>query len=289
MSPAMPEKQWNQAIVTAGWLPGSCGASGSRGAAGAHLEQPQDRARRPVAVVDADHGDAGCARRQHRQQRGDALQRGAVAHRGRHRHDRRRHEAAEHAGQRALHAGDHHDRVEILETVEHGEQAVQAGDPDVGQVLGAHAVSGQHRQGLLGHRAVRSPGRDHRHRRVEPRRRGPPGDGRAPTPAPGHRRRGRRPPARRRPGSAAPARSRPPAARSRWRCTARPSCRARRPPPPSPGAAPGDGRCGCGRGRRRAAAGGGPPPPRGRCGRCGHPPATRSGRPRPRRYPAHRD
>ena len=110
--------------VTAG---PACPVLRCRGAAGAHLEQPQDGARRPVAVVDADHGDAGRARGQHRQQRGDALQRGAVAHRGRHRHDRRRHEAAEHAGQRALHAGDHHDGVEVLEPVEHGQQAVQAG------------------------------------------------------------------------------------------------------------------------------------------------------------------
>ena len=53
MSPAMPAKQWNQAVRVIGrWLP----------------EHPGDGAGRAEAVVDADHGDAARARRVHRQQ-----------------------------------------------------------------------------------------------------------------------------------------------------------------------------------------------------------------------------
>ena len=71
-------------------------------------------------------------RRQHGQQRGDAFERGAVADAGRHGDDRRAGEAADDAGQRALHAGDDDDRVGGGQLVGGVEQAVQAGHADVG-------------------------------------------------------------------------------------------------------------------------------------------------------------
>src|SRR3546814_2408103 len=63
MSPAMPEKQWNQARVVIA----------------ASLEHPQHGARRAVAVVDADHREACGARREHRQERRDPREAGPVA------------------------------------------------------------------------------------------------------------------------------------------------------------------------------------------------------------------
>src|SRR4051794_19431616 len=63
MSPAMPEKQWNQAIVR--WS--------------ATAQHPGHGDGGPEAVVDADDGHARRARGEHPEQRGDALESGAVA------------------------------------------------------------------------------------------------------------------------------------------------------------------------------------------------------------------
>ena len=80
MSPAMPEKQWNQAtVVTA-----RRSATPSRAASAATAHG------RAEAVVDADDGDARRARREHGQQRGDAFEAGAVADARRHGDDGRR-------------------------------------------------------------------------------------------------------------------------------------------------------------------------------------------------------
>ena len=69
MSPAMPEKQWNQASARR--------RSAGSGPPGPLVAQAGDGAGRAEAVVDADDGDALRARDEHGQQRGDALRRPA--------------------------------------------------------------------------------------------------------------------------------------------------------------------------------------------------------------------
>ena len=61
------------------------------------------------AVVHVHHGNAGCARIQHGEQRREAAEVGAVADAGRHGDHRPIHQAAHNARQRALEARDHHD------------------------------------------------------------------------------------------------------------------------------------------------------------------------------------
>src|SRR4051794_11595591 len=77
MSPAMPEKQWNQAMVRSVIF----GDAVTRCSAGQHSG---DGARGAEAVVDADDGHARRAGREHGEQGGDALEGGAVADAGRH-------------------------------------------------------------------------------------------------------------------------------------------------------------------------------------------------------------
>src|SRR5438270_10512682 len=92
MSPAMPEKQWNQAKV--------------RGlTARSPRQEAGDGARRAETVVDAHDGDAGSARGQHGEESRDPLEGGAVADAGGHGDDRCGGDAAYQAGQRPLHAG----------------------------------------------------------------------------------------------------------------------------------------------------------------------------------------
>src|SRR5438132_6236326 len=68
MSPAMPEKQWNQATVR--WASGMAGSQPEHAGDGHGGAEP---------VVDADDGHARRARREHPEQRGDALESGAIA------------------------------------------------------------------------------------------------------------------------------------------------------------------------------------------------------------------
>ena len=63
---------------------------------------------------------------------GDAFERGAVADAGRHGDDRGGGQAADDAGEGALHPGDHDDRIGRRDRVDACQQAVQAGDTDVG-------------------------------------------------------------------------------------------------------------------------------------------------------------
>ena len=126
MSPAMPEKQWNQA---------TCAGDPLTAAA-----MREHRAGGAKAVVDADDGEAGGAGGEHPEQGGHAGERGAVAGAGGHRDDRGRRDAADDAGQGALHAGHDHDGVGVGQHVGRGEQAVDPGDADVGQPHGLEAV-----------------------------------------------------------------------------------------------------------------------------------------------------
>jgi hypothetical protein len=107
-----------------------------------------------VAVVDVDHRDAGGAGVQHGEQCGHPAEGGAVTHAGGHRDDRPVHQAAQHARQGAVHAGDRDDRVGLVEPVEVRHQAVQAGHPAVEQPFNdvAHHLRGHRR--LLGHREI---------------------------------------------------------------------------------------------------------------------------------------
>src|SRR5206468_6031202 len=110
MSPAMPEKQWNQATVR-------CGS----GMAGPQPEGAGDGHRRAESVVDADHGHAGRTGGQHPEQRRDAVETGAVAGARRHGDDGNVHDAADDARQSAFHAGDDDDGVGARERVDFGE------------------------------------------------------------------------------------------------------------------------------------------------------------------------
>ncbi len=105
--------------------------------------------------------DPGRAGVEHREQRRETLERGAVADRGRHRHDRHADQPTHHAGQRALHAGDHDQAVRGGQAVAHGEHAVQAGHADVGHQLGRGAVGRERHQGLARDRQVARAGGDH--------------------------------------------------------------------------------------------------------------------------------
>ena len=199
---------------------------------------------RAVAVVDVDHGDAGRAGVEHREQRGDPAEGGAVADAGRHRDERHADQAADHGRQRALHAGD-------------DDQAVGAARAGPGPPAG-----GARRR----RRRPRSgrPRRRARARSAPPRRR------------PARRRcRRRRPRPCRAPSAAARAsrRGRPGAARPR----AATSPPARAPPRRAGSRAP------HGRGAWRAACGGSPRPARASCPRRTRPRRRRSGSPGRRR------
>ncbi len=64
-----------------------------------------------------------------------AVERSAVAHRRGHCHDSCAGQAAHHAGQRALHPGDHHEGVRLIETLMHDQWSVQPRDPHIGDQL----------------------------------------------------------------------------------------------------------------------------------------------------------
>ena len=152
MSPATPAQQLNQTarVIRAASSPPRRGAE---------------------AVVDADDGHAARARGVHRQQCRDALEAGAVTDGRRHGDDRPAGEAADHARQRALHAGDDDHRVRRCDAVEVGEHAVQTGDADVVQPVGLQCVGGERDRRLVGNRHVRRARRRDQHADVGPWRR----------------------------------------------------------------------------------------------------------------------
>ena len=133
-----------------------------------------------VAVVDVDHAHPRCAGVQHRQQGGQPAEGGAVPDAGRHRHEGYADQAADHAGQGALHAGDHDEAVRPGEPFARLEQPVQPGHADVLDALDPGAVHGHGERGLGGDRRVGGAGADHgdeptgRRDRAQRRRRGPP-------------------------------------------------------------------------------------------------------------------
>ena len=119
----MPAKQWNHATE-------------EEPEPGGVRQQPGDRAGGPVAVVDADDCDAGRTGGEHGEQRRHTLERRAVPGARRDGDDGRRREAPHHTGERALHAGDDHDRIRHGEGVELRQQAVESRNAAVGELRG---------------------------------------------------------------------------------------------------------------------------------------------------------
>src|SRR5690606_28969449 len=78
------------------------------GTLGGCLQPTHDDARRADAVVDAHHGDTWSAARGHRRECRDPFERRSVPCAGRDGHEGRVDEPGDGGGQRAFHAGDHH-------------------------------------------------------------------------------------------------------------------------------------------------------------------------------------
>src|SRR2546422_915452 len=92
---------------------------------------------RAESVVDVDDGDAGRAGAQHGEQGGQAPERRPVADAGGPRDDRHLDESAYDTGERAFHAGDDDDHARGAKYVGLRQEAVNSGDPDVGEALDA--------------------------------------------------------------------------------------------------------------------------------------------------------
>ena len=156
-------------------------AAGSRGRVdpGDHGRPPEPGHRRPsrvcvaghprgedagaVAVVDVHDRDPGSARVEHRQQRGQAAEGGAVPDAGGHRHEGYAAQAADDAGQRALHAGDHDEAVGAGEARRGPRAAGAARRPRRPRSAAPPApCTAAVERRLGGHRGVRGAGGDHR-------------------------------------------------------------------------------------------------------------------------------
>lgn len=111
-------------------------------------------------VVDVDDGYSGRAGVEHGQQSREPAEGCAVSHRGRHRHQGHARESADHAGQRTLHAGHHHQRIRLIEVFADGQQSVQPGHAHIADRvdLGAEHPSG--RGGFRGDGQIRGTSAD---------------------------------------------------------------------------------------------------------------------------------
>ena len=112
------------------------------------------RAARAEAVVNVHHGHAAAATVQHAQQRRHAAEARAVAHARRHRNDRLGHQPRDDARQRALHAGDHHKHVRLLNRFQPAQNAVQPGHARVRHALDAVAHDLRRHRRLFRHRQI---------------------------------------------------------------------------------------------------------------------------------------
>ena len=114
------------------------------------------------AVVDVHAGDAGRTRGEHREQRGDASERRAVARARRHRDHGRGHDAADDARERRVHARDHDHAVGLAQRRRDREDAVEPGHAAVLVQLDVRAAQLGADARLVGGRCVRGAGRDDR-------------------------------------------------------------------------------------------------------------------------------
>ncbi len=137
------------------------------------LDQANDHHGRAEAVVDVHHADPGRAARQHAEQGGHASESSAVAHRGRDRDDRNRHEPADHARQCALHPRNHDGGTRAANDVEAGEESVQTGDADVEHADGRDAGHAQRLERLVSYGNIARAGGHHRDGRPALDRDGP--------------------------------------------------------------------------------------------------------------------
>jgi len=110
------------------------------------------------AVVDVDDGNVGGTGVEHAEERRDTAEAGAVSNAGGHGDDRGGDEAADHAGQSALHTRDADDDARFGKRGAMLEQAMNAGDTDVIEMAGsiAHQAGGE--QGFFGDGNVASAG-----------------------------------------------------------------------------------------------------------------------------------
>ncbi len=99
----------------------------------------------------------------HPEQGRDSLERRPVAHARRHGNDRAAGQATDHAGQGALHSGHHDHDVGGGDSVDLGEQTVQAGDATVVDPLGTDAVGAEHGLALAGDGVIGGARRDDQH------------------------------------------------------------------------------------------------------------------------------
>ena len=106
----------------------------------------------------------GRAGGEHRQQRREALERGAVADRGRDGDDQPVGQAGDDARQRAVHPRDDDDGIRGGQVGRDREHPVHARDPDVVHPPAAHSAGRQRGRHLGGDRAVRGAGREHQDR-----------------------------------------------------------------------------------------------------------------------------
>jgi hypothetical protein len=107
---------------------------------------------RPEPVVYPHDHHARCARRKHRQQRGDALESGPVADAGRDRDHGGSSQPTDHTGERPFHPGHHDHGVGGLQQSGVGEEAVDAGYAHIGDKRGLEAERPQGGPAFMGHR-----------------------------------------------------------------------------------------------------------------------------------------
>ena len=111
-------------------------------------------------VVDVDHHHIGGAAVEHREQRGEPAERTAVADAGRNRDHGNAQQSADHACQRAFHAGHDHDDAGLRQRFPDIQQSMNSRDPHI--VGGFHLISHEPRRQrrFFGNRDIGSPGAD---------------------------------------------------------------------------------------------------------------------------------
>lgn len=116
-----------------------------------------------VAIIDVHDTEARCAGGKRRTERGFAAPRSAVAGGRRHADDRALDQAAQNAGQCAVHTGNSHNDRKLLQRFHLLKQPPKARDTDVDELLYWNTKIGQRTQNLRRLRHVRRPCRHHGH------------------------------------------------------------------------------------------------------------------------------
>ena len=125
----------------------------------------------PNAVVDVHHRKSGRAARERGLERHPAARGNAIADRTRNRHHGARHEAGEHAEQRAFHARHRDDHAMAPDLVQPFHEAPEPGDADIDEQRGGLAGEGERARRFGAHAQVRSARADDRDATAMARRR----------------------------------------------------------------------------------------------------------------------